>query len=126
MAARHGLFLTCCGLSFAAGCQTLDAGSDVPAVITEPDDASRAALRNTLAEIYDDRRITIADDALTTTSLLILEIGPPRTGAATDVGDRQTERPLRIRLVRNGDDCVLIDLRDDSRHALADTNCVPE
>ena len=34
--------------------------------------------------------------------------------------------PFRFRLVQRGEDCVLIDPRDESRRVLADTRCVPE
>jgi hypothetical protein len=36
------------------------------------------------------------------------------------------EEPIRFRLVKSGDDCVLVDLRDESRHLLPDTTCAPE
>jgi hypothetical protein len=44
---------------------------------------------------------------------------PPATG-------RVMEEPIRFRLVKSGDECVLVDLRDESRHLLSDTTCVPE
>ncbi len=36
------------------------------------------------------------------------------------------EAPFQFRLVINGDDCILVDLRDDSRHTLNDTVCIAE
>jgi hypothetical protein len=36
------------------------------------------------------------------------------------------EMPFQFRLVINGDDCVLIDQRDESRHELKDTSCIAE
>ena len=109
-----------------AGCQTMNAAADVPAVITRPDDASRAALRETIAAIFGGRTVPLADDALTKSSLLLIERNlrgsldaPPATG-------RVMEEPIRFRLVKSGDDCVLVDLRDESRHLLPDTTCVPE
>ena len=113
-------------LTVLVACQTISASEDVPAVIADPTEVSRADLRATLMEIFGERRITVAEDALTSTSLLVLEQGPQRTGGPEDVSGRQMLPPLRLRLVKNGDDCVLVDLRDDSRHLLADTNCRPE
>ena len=39
---------------------------------------------------------------------------------------RVLEAPIRFRLVKSGGECVLVDLRDESRHLLPDTTCVPE
>ena len=109
-----------------SGCQTMDAAADVPALITAPDDKSRAALRETISGIFGGRTVPLADDALTRSSLLLIERNlrgsldaPPATG-------RVMEEPIRFRLVKSGDDCVLVDLRDESRHLLPDTACVPE
>jgi len=109
-----------------SGCQTMNAAADVPALITAPDDASRAALRETISAIFGGLNVPLADDALTRTSLLLIERNlrgsleaPPATG-------RVMEEPIRFRLVKSGDDCVLVDLRDQSRHLLPDTTCAPE
>ena len=34
------------------------------------------------------------------------------------------DTPIRFRLVLNGDDCILIDGRDESRYVLPNTGCV--
>ena len=108
-----------------SGCQTMSAAADVPALITAPDDASRAALRDTVSGIFG-QDVPLADDALTKSSLLLIERNlrgsldaPPATG-------RVLEEPIRFRLVKSGDECVLVDLRDESRHLLIDTACMPE
>ena len=109
------------------GCQTMNADSDLPAVIVDADDASRAALQSTVNSLFGGQDVMLADDALTTSSVLLLEHGPrgQMAGDSPATG-RIVEEPLRLRLVKNGDDCVLIDPRDDSRHVLADTACAPE
>ena len=109
-----------------AGCQTMNGGGDVPAIITNPDDNSRAALRAALAASFGGHDVVIADDALTTTSLLTIERAPRSTMDNPSPGGRILTEPYRFRLVKNDEDCVLVDLRDDSRHVLADTNCAPE
>ena len=120
--------LACCTTAalLLSGCQTMNADADVPALIAAPDDASRAALRDTISGIFGGRKVPLADDALTKSSLLLIERNlrgsldaPPATG-------RVLEEPIRFRLVKSGDECVLVDLRDESRHPLADTTCVPE
>ncbi len=114
------------GLLVVAGCQTLTAESDVPAVITNPTDASRAALHHALSEAFHDTEVTLADDALTQTSLLTIESGARRTIENPPLRGRVLEEPTQFRLVKNGNDCVLIDLRDQSRHKLENTTCEPE
>ena len=104
----------------------MNAGGDVPAVITGPDDNSRADLKAALAASFGGLDVVIADDALTQTSLLTIERGPHRTINNPSPGGRILADPFRFRLVRSGKDCVLVDLRDESRHVLADTSCVPE
>ena len=104
----------------------MNAGGDVPAVITGPDDNSRADLKAALAASFGGLDVVIADDALTQTSLLTIERGPHRTINNPSPGGRILADPFRFRLVKSGEDCILVDLRDDSRHVLADTSCVPE
>jgi hypothetical protein len=111
---------------FLAGCQTMQADADVPALIVDPDDASRAALRAALADAFGGREVVIADDALTASSVLAIERGPHRTINNPTPDGRILSEPFRFRLVKYGDDCVLIDPRDDSRRVLADTHCAPE
>ena len=109
-----------------AGCQTMQPDTDVPAVIIDADDASRAALRAALADAFGGRDVVIADDALTTSSVLTIERGPHRTIDNPAPDGRILAEPFRFRLVRHGEDCVLIDPRDGSRRLLADTRCAPE
>jgi hypothetical protein len=125
MRIRRLTWCTTAALVFS-GCQTMNADADVPALIAAPDDASRAALRDTISGIFGGQKVPLADDALTKSSLLLIERNlrgsldaPPATG-------RVLEEPIRFRLVKSGDECVLIDLRDESRHPLTDTTCVPE
>ncbi len=114
------------GVLLVAGCQTLTAESDVPAVITDPTDASRTALRDALSEAFNDTEVTLADDALMQTSLLTIEVGARRTIENPPLTGRVLEKPMQFRLVKNGDDCVLIDLRNQSRHKLGNTTCKPK
>lgn len=114
------------GVLLSAGCQTMNADADVAAVIKSPDEASRAALQAALAASFGGQDVLLADDALTQSSLLTIEPGPQRSINNPSPGGRILTEPFRFRLVKNGDDCVLIDLRDDSRQVLANTTCAPE
>ena len=106
-------------------CQTVATSNDTPALITDPSDESRAALQQTVNAALNTE-VTLADDALTDTSLLVIERVMPRTMQGSPAQGRTMEMPYQFRLVINGDDCVLIDQRDDSRHVLQDTSCSAE
>jgi hypothetical protein len=106
-------------------CQTVATDYDKPARITDPSDASRAALQQTVNDVLNTE-VLLADDALVNSSLLIVERVMPRTMEGSPAEGRTMEMPLQFRLVINGDDCILIDQRDDSRHKLANTSCIAE
>ncbi len=114
------------GVLLVAGCQSLTAESDVPAIVTDPTDASRTALHEALSEAFNDTEVTLADNVLTQTSLLTIEVGARHTIENPPLTGRVLEKPMQFRLVKNGDDCVLIDLRNQSRHKLENTTCAPE
>lgn len=112
-------------LPVLVGCQTLTVETDQHARITDPTDASRASLQEALKSfLHVD--VVIADDALTTSSLLVIERSQPRTIEGSPAQGRTMELPFQFRLVAHGDTCVLIDLRDDARRELENTICEPE
>ena len=104
----------------------MNAADDLPAIITDPDEDSRAALRATVSGLFLGQNVLIADDALTSSSVLAIEFGRRGSLEYKPLSGRVVTEPLRFRLVLNGGDCYLIDPRDESRHLLADTSCVPE
>lgn len=104
-------------------CQTVATNDDMPALITDPTDASRAALQQAVNAALNTE-VLLADDALTNTSLLIIERVMPRTMEGSPAQGRTMDMPFQFRLVINGDDCVLIDQRDESRYPLQDTSCM--
>ena len=114
------------GLFIIAGCQALTAQSDIPALITNPTDESRAALKKALAEAFHGTELTLADNALTQTSLLTVESGARHIIGKLPRRGRILEKPIQFRLVKNGTECVLINLRDQSRHKLQNTTCAPQ
>ena len=113
-------------LIMVTSCQALTANPDLPALIVQPNENSRAALQATLSGLFGGYEVRLAEDALTRSSLLTLAPGfqkapgnPPATG-------RVLAEPYKFRLIKNGDNCILVDLRDATRHILADTTCIPE
>jgi len=113
-------------LILLAGCQGLNQNPDVPALIVQPDVASRAALKHTLSELFGGQEITLADDALTHSSILSLEINLPKQADSQPALGRVVTPPFRFHLVKAKNGCFLVDLRDGKRHLLADTTCTPE
>jgi len=98
---------------------------DKPARIVNPDDASRAALQEAVNTMFGTN-VTLADNALTDSSLLTIERSPKPTMENPNPLGRNMELPFQLRLVINGSDCVLIDQRDRSRHVLPHTSCQAE
>ncbi len=109
-----------------AGCQAVTAESDLPALIIQPNEASRAALQVTLSKLFGGQIVKLSDEALTRSSLLTLEPGLQNINNSKVASGRVLSGPYKFRLVQNRDACILIDMRDGSRHALANTTCVTE
>ena len=107
------------------GCQTMGSDADQPARIINPDEASRAALQSMVDSILNTE-VTLAENALTESSMLIIERNPPRTMTNPNPQGRTMAEPIQFRLVINGSDCILIDQRNESRHILKNTECAAE
>lgn len=109
----------------AAGCKNVapDTGADAAAVIVNPTEASRAALQ-TAVDAALQRRVPLTANALTETSVLVIEHRVPQTIDGSPAQGRNMEKPLQFHLVRNGDECILVDQRNQSRTVLANTECV--
>ena len=101
------------------------AADDVPARISPATAESRAALQKAVNEALHTE-VLLADDALTSNSVLIIERNVPGGIDRQPAQGRNMDTPIRFRLVLRGDDCTLIDERDESRYVLDDVSCVPE
>ena len=98
---------------------------DKPARIINVDDASRSALQNAVNTAIGTN-VTLADNALTDTSLLTLENRTPRSITNPNPQGRIMEMPIQFQLIKNGNDCILINQRDRSRQVLSGTSCEAE
>jgi len=103
-------------------CATVS-GRDVPAVLTNPTAESRAALARAVSGALHGAPVTIADDALTRDSTLIIERARPRTPDGVPLSGRETGRPERFRLVKDGSRCVLVHERTGKRWTLKAATC---
>jgi hypothetical protein len=104
-----------------AGCA--HAAHDVPALITNPTAESRAELLRLVSRALNGASLTIADDALTRDSTLIIERARVRDASGVPLTGRDTGRPERFRLVKNGTRCVLVHEGSGRRWALSSTAC---
>lgn len=104
-------------------CAASPAQSPVPARLTNVDDAARAALSHAVAQALGGRKITLADDALTQSSRLLLE--PARATAANGrpLQGRETRAPEAFRLFKQSDDCVLVHERTGKEFVLEGAHC---
>jgi len=107
------------------GCRTVATEHDRAARIVNADGNSRAALQRAVNDALNTN-VTLADNALTESSLLIIERSPPRSMQNLPTQGRNMDVPIQFRLVINRDDCILIDQRDRSRYLLEDTKCEAE
>ena len=102
---------------------------ELPALISNPTPQSRAELRRVLSAALGGAPVTIADDALTHTSVLIIERAVPRDGQGRPLNSltgRTLERPVRFHLVKAGNRCMLVREGSGGRWELTETMCVPE
>jgi hypothetical protein len=106
-------------------CKNVAPDGGVPAVIVEPDEASRAALQGAVNAALD-MDVMLARDALTDSSVLYIERRMRQSLDGTPLQGRNLDTPLEFRLLMHGASCILIDQRDGSRHILADTRCKAE
>ena len=116
--------LAVCLLALSA-CKNVAPDLDQAALIVDSDEESRAALQHTVNTVLRTD-VALANDALTDTSILIIERKIPQSIEGSPAQGRNMEMPIQFRLVTDGTNCILVDQRDASRHVLANTRCVTE
>ena len=109
----------------AGGCVGMAMADDIPARISPATAESHAVLQKAVNEALRTE-VLLADDALTTASVLVIERNVPGGIDRPPAQGRNMDTPIRFRLVLRGDDCTLIDERDESRYVLSNVSCVPE
>lgn len=92
------------------------AQTGVAARIAEPTPASRAELAQAVSAALNGAPVTLADDALTRDSLLVVE----KRLTGRDLG-----RPERFRLYKLGKDCLLVHESTGERTRLSSAACEP-
>jgi hypothetical protein len=121
---RTSWFISCLvGVSIGLGaCETIATDNDQPATITNPTEASRAALQQAVNTALRTA-VVLADDALTETDLLTIERSPAQGIGTSPADGRIMDMPIQFRLVISADSCIIIDQRDAARYPLENTSC---
>jgi hypothetical protein len=99
------------------------AHEEVPALIDHPTSESRAELAKVVSTALNGAPITLADDALTRDSVLIIERVQRRDAQGLPLNGRELERPEQFRLLKSGRRCVLVHERTGKRWPLRSTTC---
>jgi hypothetical protein len=108
-----------------AACHPRPASQDVAAVISNPTTQSRAELAHALSRALNDAPVTLAEDALTSDSTLVIQRAQRRDARGLPLDGRETGRPERFQLVKNGSLCLLVHERTGRRWKLPTTTCSP-
>jgi len=112
-------------LFWSPGCESSAPQGDRPAVISNPTAQGRAELLRTVREAMNGVSVTLAEDALTRDSTLILEHPQPRDARGLPLDGRATGRPEHFQLMKNGAGCELVHERTGRRWTLTSTTCSP-
>lgn len=101
-----------------SACKTEDVRKDVPALIIDSTAESHAELQDLVSNALDGRKVKLADTALTTESLLVIEPGR--------LMGRDLRRPQHFQLVLDGSRCILVHQESENRYELVATSCAAE
>lgn len=124
---RHALFVAPL-LILTMSCQTTaqEPKDAVNAVLTNPSDITRQEITKTISNALNGRKVTIAADSFTSTSLGIIEkrqlIGPD----GLPVMGRDYEKPDHFILKANSKACWLYHTQTDTHYPLKTVLCRPE
>ena len=85
---------------------------DMPAVLTNPTARTHAELARVVSRAMNGAPVTLADSALTSDDVLIVDRVVRRDAQGRELNGRETGRPEHFRLVKSGSRCVLVQRTD--------------
>lgn len=120
--------MTVAGLFTAlAACGSLNASDqEVPAVIVGMTPEARTELQRVLVEASNGAPVTIAENAFSESSQLILEQGRLADSSQRLLSGRDLGKPRIFTLVSRSGDCWLVRNEDGQRWQLNSIKCIPE
>ncbi|MCY3818467.1 MAG: hypothetical protein OXH52_03745 [Gammaproteobacteria bacterium] len=98
--------------------------ANAPAIIVDSTPSVRDDISQAVTTALGKKAL-IADDALTTSSLLIIERREPRTIDGRVGSGRIVDPPQTFQLVLDGDRCVLLHRRTDAAYPIESARCRP-
>ena len=111
------------GMLGLVACQAPARQPDVAAVLVDPTPQSRAQLASAVNEMLTVSSVTLADDALTESSILLIERSPARDVGGVRITGRDYGKPRTFTLVKSDGDCVLVSGQDGRRIVLTEATC---
>ena len=104
-------------------CQAPATQPDVAAVLVNPTPQSRSQLAKAVNEMLGVSSVTLADDALTRSSVLSIERTPAHDADGVRITGRDYGKPHTFTLIKNDEGCVLVSARDGRRFVLTEATC---
>ncbi|MBB3059642.1 hypothetical protein [Microbulbifer rhizosphaerae] len=118
--------LSMAALALLVACNSQPArGGEKPALIAGATLESRAELQRLVSEALHGAPVTLAEDAFTRESTLIIERNPPQNLQQRPLQGRDMDRPKKFRLLLSGERCWLERESDGERWELLQAKCVP-
>ena len=99
------------------------AARDEPALIVDANQESHGEIVRAISNVLQVSSITIADDALTRDSVLLIERTSARDAGGQRLNGRELGTPEQFQLVKHGDRCVLVHASSGTRTVLPGTKC---
>ena len=100
------------------------AGQDGPAVLSEATPETHEELVKIVSSALNVPTVTIAADALTNDSQLIIERAPVRDAGGRRLQGRELSQPEHFQLVSAGGRCVLVHARTNAEYELSTAKCM--
>ena len=101
----------------------LSAADTTPAVIAAPNAASRATLQQTVSALFG-QRVMLAEDALVHASTVVVERTLARDPSGNRIDAAERTGPETFRLVKRGEECLLVQDRTQKSATLPGVKCV--
>ena len=110
-------------ITLLTSCASTPALTEHPAFIVDADDNSRTDLLSAVRAALNNAPITLADDALTRDSVLLVERTPRFDPNGLPIYGRRFGKPERFELSTDGERCILTHLNTERRQVLKHVQC---
>ncbi len=118
------IHLSLCMLVTACRAQVVT--TTVPALLTNPGAAMLQQIEQTVSAAMGGNKVTLAADAFTHSSVLVIERGLQRGITRNPELGRDLGRPFRFQLFVEGSNCVVLDQQTGMYWPLTDAVCISE